>query len=375
MRKLDLYEDAIPLANELEQKCEALDWCRNEVIWVYTNGILKTFNENATLDEVLPIANRIMKLHPDGLAAKLVVFKVIKAAKNVSEWEVVNDWASKIDPKDLSTRPMKDDRGKEGWCDQSLWYNYRLNGLYESKKFPEVVRIADEAIPKFTKEKRFFLRLKALALHKLGKTEDSIAIFDGLCKHPKTDWWLLKEYADVMKDFGEPEKAYELMRRAARQGQKLEMMVSLFSDFGFLCRELKKDEEGYCYLLLSKLIREKNSWKVQPDILSAIDQLKTEIEYETFHQDIKSLYQKGKSYWDDAPSVNEERMHGEVRLGSPEKPFCLIYTTDRKSHFCFKRDLPKNLKDGDRVSFRIVPSFDKKKNVQSSKAVDISFEN
>lgn len=371
LRKLDLDEDAIRLAEELEEKCNTLVWCKNEVIWTYTNSILQKFNDDAKLDEVIPVANKIMNLHPDGLATKLVVFKVLKTAKKDNKWDVINEWVLKIEPVSLSDKPMINEKGKEGWCDQSLWYNYRLNGLFEIEQYNDVISISEEAIKKFSKEKKFFLRLKAKALNKLGNPE-SITIYAELCKHPRADWYMIKEYADVRKDNGEPDKAYELMCRAAQQGQKLDMMVSFYHDFGILAKDLKKNEEAYCYLLLSKLVREKNSWKVPSEILNTLDELKLNLNIESIPTDIQLIHQRCKSYWGNNNQNEDQVYRGKVQLGPKEKPFCFISVTQNESYFCFKSDLPTGVEDGDTVSFKRIASFDKKKNTQSWRANNLS---
>lgn len=370
LRKLDLDEDAIELAEELEEKCNTLVWCKNEVIWTYTNSILQKFNEDAKLDEVIPVANKIMNLHPDGLATKLVVFKVLKTAKKENRWDIINEWVLKIDPASLSDKPMIDERGKEGWCDQSLWYNYRLNGLLEKEKYNDVVSISEEAIQKFSKEKKFFLRLKAKALNKLGDPE-AIIIYTELCKHPRADWYIIKEYADLKKESGFLNEAYEQMCRAAQQCPKLDMMVSFYSDFGILSEELKKNEEAYCYLLLSKLVREENSWKVPPEIINTLNELKPNLNIESIPTDIRSLHQRCKSYWGNNNQKEDQVYRGKVQLGQKEKPFCFISVTKNESYFCFKSDLPIGVKDGDTVSFKRISSFDKKKNTQSWRAKNI----
>ena len=55
----------------------------------------------------------------------MVVFKILKSAKEVGKWDIVSEWADKLDPAKLSANPMTDDKVGEGWSDQALWYNYK----------------------------------------------------------------------------------------------------------------------------------------------------------------------------------------------------------------------------------------------------------
>ena len=77
LRKLELFNEAIILIDELIVKYPDFDWCRNEVIWTYILGRLDKINEEEPLERVVEIAKRIMSLNPDGSAAKLTVFKVL----------------------------------------------------------------------------------------------------------------------------------------------------------------------------------------------------------------------------------------------------------------------------------------------------------
>jgi hypothetical protein len=64
-------------------------------------------------------------------------------------------------------------------------------------------------------------------------------------------------------------------------------------------------------------------------------------------------------------------LQGRLTMGHSDKPFCFISSEGRDSYFCLKADLPKNIADGTVLIFDAVPSFDKKKNKHSWKAVNI----
>lgn len=154
LRKLELFGEAISFAQELIVKHPKFDWCRNEVIWTLISGVLYKLEENEPLEKVVETAQKIMDMNPRGLAAKMVVFKVLKSAKDYNDWETINEWVVKIDPNLLSTEPMTDSSGRKGWCDQSLWYNYRINGLVKQggkKEKEEAINTVDEILERFPK--------------------------------------------------------------------------------------------------------------------------------------------------------------------------------------------------------------------------------
>ena len=49
LRKLKLFDEAIIFADELIVKYSDFDWCQNEVIWTYIQGILDKINEEEPL--------------------------------------------------------------------------------------------------------------------------------------------------------------------------------------------------------------------------------------------------------------------------------------------------------------------------------------
>ena len=53
------------------------------------------------------------------------------------------------------------------------------------------------------------------------------------------------------------------------------------------------------------------------------------------------------------------------------RPFCFIKTQDNQSYFCSTSDLPKGAINNQSVRFEVKPSFDKKKNKETLKAVNV----
>ncbi len=384
LRKLELFDEALIFADELISKYPDFDWCRNEVIWTYIQGMLDKFDEEEPLEKVVEMTKRIMSLNPEGLAAKMIVFRVLKSAKSSNHWETVNEWVVKIDPDSLSAEPMMDDSGRERWSDQALWYNYRINGLVEKGDTKEAINAVDEILERFPKQRKFFLRLKALANHLLGNLPESEKIYQNLCSGYKPDWWILHEYAKVVRDIGRREDALKLMYQAASGQSKLESMVSLFADIGMLCKELAKYEEARAHLVLCKYVRNEKGWTVPEPIINTVDDLNRIIGNNKEPSSLKEALSICRREWSqllckgsDSESLSyknrkvKKGLVGKVNLCRRDHPFCFIIARDEQSFFCYKSDLPPDTIDGTEVSFDAIPSFDKKKNKESWKASNI----
>jgi len=387
LRKLELFDEAIPLAEDLIIKHPESDWCRNEVIWTFISGDLYKLGENESVEKVVETAKKVMDLNPHGLAEKVVVFKVLKSAKAHGNWGIVNEWVIKIDPSALSTEPITFETGRKGWCDRSLWYNYKISGLLKSggdKEAKEAIELVDEISGQFAYEQKFFLRLKALAFQKIGKLNAAEKIYEKLCDRGRPDWWMIHEKAKVVRDLGRTEDALELMYWAARSNRKLGTMVSLFADIGSLCKSMGKNEEARAHLVLCRYVREEKNWSLPGFILNDINELNEIIGNNKEPSSLKEALSICKSYWrslvgetselkgkiDDKRKIRKG-LSGKVNFGNLANNFCFIITKDKESFFCFKKDLSSDIKDGDDISFDAIPSFDKKKNKKSWRATNI----
>ncbi|MCD6398887.1 MAG: hypothetical protein J7L08_03095 [Candidatus Aenigmarchaeota archaeon] len=344
LRKLELFDEAIVLARVLIDKYPDFDWCRREVIWTLISGTLYKLEDTEPLEKVVKTAQEIMDFNPDGLAKKMVVFKVLKSAKSSNHWEIINEWVANIDPTSLSTEPMTDISGREGWSDQSLWYNYRINGLIQKGDPKEAIVLVNENLEHFPKQRKFFLRLKALANHRLGDLPESEKIYQELCNRYKPDWWILHEYAKVVRETGRSENALKLMYQAASNHPKLESMVSLFVDIGMLCKEMGQYEEARVHLVLCKYIRNEKGWRVPESVTDTINELDKIIGNKDQPSSLKEALGLCRTEWvkllgkdsnfkmlSDKKRRVKNGVVGKISLGRSDRPFCFINSKDGQS--------------------------------------------
>ena len=378
LRKLNDFDEALKLANELEPHCSELSWCKNEVVWTFISGLLCKVGEDEPLQKTLDIAERIMALGPEDKALELTVFEVLKHAKQKGDWNVVNEWVIEISPENISADPLQFDNGREGWSRQAQWYNYRVNSFIETGKYDDAIGIVENIRPKFPKERKFFIRLKAVACHRVGRLDEARQIYEDLCRNPHVDWWVLHDYAKLLKDANEPTQALELMYEAASSNSKLEGMVKLFEEIGTIAEELNRSTESLSHLYLAKYIREKNGWKLSQNLSSQLQKVGQAVPNVTPPADLKQALAKCRNIWNQhspksaAPkNIARRELKGKVAIGSPDRPFCFIRIDGSENYFCFKSELPAGAKDGDHVVFDIVPSYDKKKQKDSWKAVNV----
>ena len=192
----------------------------------------------------------------------------------------------------------------------------------------------------------------------------------------------MHEYAKVVRDESQKDEALKIMYQAANSHPKLEAMVTLLVDIGNLCKELGKNEEARAHFTLCKYVRDEQGWSIPHSIGSTIDELNKLIGNSYEPTSLKEALNLCRNEWkrvagkEEKLSLQRDRksrreLAGRVNSGKTNQPFCFIITQDKESFFCFKSDLPNDIKNNEEVIFNAVPSFDKKKNKESWKAVDI----
>lgn len=388
LRKQGLFEEALPLCNDIMREYTDSDWCTNEAIWTLVQGKLEKLNDSAGIEETISIAEAILALNPtDNSIRWRVVHRVLKKAKASKKWDLVSTWAYKVNPDQLSEVPMADGQGREGWCDKAIWNNYFIQSLVETGDQETAISLSKKAAEAFPRQDKFFKRLSALASLRIKRLIEAEQIYKDLCSTSRPDWWILHEYANVLREMGKNHEALQLMCKAAVSNKKLDLLVSLFSDMGCLCSELKMYEDARDHLLLSKFIRQAQGWSIPASVCSCISDLNHALEEVSPPIDLKVCLAKCRKFWfnilgvRDNPQIQSMKhkrirksLRGKLKLGPTGREYCFISSEGEESFFCFKSDLHQDFNEGQNVIFDAISSFDKKKQRQSWKAVNIRAE-
>lgn len=383
LRKLKQFQEAIPLAESLIGKFFEFDWINNEIIWTFIEGLLYPLTEEDSLTDVLDIANKILHLDPNQIASNIVIMRVCKTAKKEKKWSILDEWIQKIDPNSLQKNPIILPNGKEGWNQQGLWYLYCITTMIELGKNNEAFSYLEYALKNFPKQKKFFLRLRALAFSKSGKKEEALADYRVLCEVPHPDWWMLKEYADILSDLNRKDEALKIMFHAAQVRQDPGLMVVLFEAIGDIFNQRGNKENAILHYTLTKLLREERTWKIPDSLNKKLSELL--VNETTISSSREEIFQKCQAIWKQDlensgrfPSAQfthdvtlRRNISGKISLGRPDRPFCFINVGEGDSVFCYKDQLPLGVNDGDNVIVDARPSWDQKKNKRSWKAQNV----
>lgn len=289
--------------------------------------------------------------------------------------QIAIEWLKKVNPEDLSNDFIKNTK----WSDKSLWkYNYH-KALLKVGNYKEILLNIDDAINGFPYIKEFFLNLKAKSFKESEMYEDSAKIYEELIKY-KREWWICKDYADLLLRMNLKEKALKMLHLASLLNKSKKIMVKNYHRIGNICLELGREKEALCHFLLSKLIREKEGWSIPEDLESSIEILSNSFPDVYNIDSVSQMFSNCQEFWNEDAIINikdqkkdkieNKTFSGILNLGHANKPFCFINTSE-ESIICNKSILPSYLKNNDKVKCVAIPSYDKKKQKDSWRAIKV----
>ena len=380
LRKLNQFNDALILAKELKKMHQDHFWVKKELLWTYIQGELK---ENITFNRAKELSTELLELEPDDLALKIITRRMIKISIKEEEWREANNWLNRRSKESLTN----DNIGDSEWTEKTYWYYNKIKSLFELGESEECISYCDESatITKPRKTENLIIRMKAKALGQLSRFEEASKIYEVLCQG-RTDWWLLHEYAKILHSMGKKVEALKLMYKAASSFGQLDKLVSLFNDIGELCIELGYEKEALAHFLLEKTVRTEKEWNIKINLETKIKDLLEKIpQFKTIDrkQDLISICRKiwkqsgvniqsNEKNNKNLSSTRKTRknLRGIIQIKDVNRPFYFIQS-ENESIICFKSEIDSEFLNGDIVIFDAKPSFDKKKQKESWKAVNV----
>jgi len=324
----------------------------------------------------LHFANEIIKLNPDLFAVRLVAMAVMKVAKGKKKWDVVFEWANKINPADLSTEPQIFD-GKRGMSQRETWYVGRARALLELERFDDARVFAQQGIVEFPDE-LFLARTAALALARSGKLDEAADELRKLLNHRRADWYIKADLADVEFSRGNRAEAFRIMSDAVSNSQDDEYKLGCFVTLGKIALEMGKLDITAEHVALAKAVRAANNWSISPELAqleqNVIKAYKDANEpFPSLPSDVKELSKICHQRWREGASEGLEYIKGTLKPFDPEKKFAFIKPDNGKEDvFVLLRNIPRNCaKEGARLEFILEKSFDQKKNRESTQAAKV----
>lgn len=373
LRKTGQLEEAERIARAALEKYPEDRYAKAELSRILYEQLKPALNEG-NLARAIDLANQIFLLNSDKNILVRVVLSVMKVAKRRGRWEIVLEWADRLAPEDLDNQPQVIE-GKRYISNRETWYVGRARALLELHRFEEARLFAQKGLTEFPDE-IFLRRIIALSLARSGNLESGIAEMRQLLGHPRFDWYMKSELAEMEFQAGNYDEAYRLICEAMlATRQNSEYKLKYFVTLAKIALALNKTEVAAAHITLAEEVRKSQGWKIPSDLT----QTKREIlqacapKWPDLPKDVVKLEQLCRRYWQAGRDEGLEFYSGTV-LPYPEgRAFTYIKRDDGGGDvFVLVRDLPpESQHPGSRVKFALAKSFDRKKQRESVQAIRV----
>lgn len=310
----------------------------------------------------------------------LSLFKILDYLneKAIYNPEPILYWTEKLNPDFLETTPFKftDNEGKERELASKKedWYFLRSKALYENRDFADCISLSEMALQSFTKfhyDNDIWLRRNiALSKAQLGDIDTAKEELKSLLKR-KNEWFIQKEIAELYKKQNKIDDAIKYAVDAALNFGDPDKKMNLHKLLAELLKEQNKIQEAKPHIELVYKIRFSNQWKIDSELLDLVSFYNIDTNN---IPDEKELLRKLKKIWENLKFGSQEVLKGIIKTIISEGRAGFVETENKKSYFFNTKDFKGKrdlIQQGQKVSFFLEDSFDKKKNQPTKNAVNV----
>lgn len=301
-------------------------------------------------------------------AYTLSIFKVLDYLYAQNDYYSLVSWIEKIDPNLLDQKRFESNdriyRSKK-----EKYYDYASKAYLECDDFEKCIKVSKEALyalNKFTNNSDVWYRWRIAKSYKeLLENKDALKYLEEVVK-VKKDWFVQKEIAENYYILGEDEKALDYICAAVLTNDPLTIKVNLYHLAYKILEELNP-ELALKHAELFYAIKLENDSQIPDDI--------EELGIDEDNLDKDELNLEIKDYWSQYKFKDQQLQYGTITKIFEHGKSGFITSDDNESVYFnvyeFKGD---NLDVGQYVSFYTEKSFDKSKNRESIKAINIRSE-
>lgn len=368
------YEDALTIYEKhYQENPEVLNnWDKIFYSWSLYQLYIKDSQDEDKLYESAELVTELIT--QDDLNKKpvcaytLSVFKVLDKLYEQKDYYNLIFWLEKLNPELLDQKRYEaNDRVYRS--KKEKYYDYATKAYFEIEDFEKCIEVSKEALSglnKFTNNSDVWYRWRIAKSYKeLLENTEALKYLQEVVK-VKKDWFVQKEIAENYYILGEDEKALDYICAAVLTNDPLTIKVNLYHLAYKILEEINpelalKHAELFCAIKLE------NDSKIPDDI--------EELEIDEDKLDKKKLNREIKEYWSEYKFKDQELQYGTITKIFEHGKSGFITSNDNQSvYFNVYEFKGENLNVGQYVSFYTEKSFDKSKNRESVKAINIRSE-
>lgn len=380
LRKLKLPSEGLSFASSIPPQFFSLGWINLEMSWTIADQVANLSEKSLPLENIDHEAEKILEFEAAEQAVNKIAFELMKSAKENKKWDILLKWVNVVNPASLSREGLILPDGKKGWSFLGRWTNYKITALIETGSAEESVQLSKAAIDNFPNHKKFFAYNLFRAYSKLEDYENAEKAFNDLRIITRPDFYMFHEYGMMLVNSGKIDEGIHYLIKSVKGSQKPEYLVGYYADLGDAFKKIGKNDEARIHYLLAASVRVKNNWSIPPKLQESLDNMQIDSVGVNIDELISNCNDCWMKYSNNVngfkKQISEEKpletdVEGIIYLGIESRDYFFINPPDSEGIIGFKNELTENFKDRSQVIFDIVPSFNKKRNEWSSKAINV----
>jgi tetratricopeptide (TPR) repeat protein len=279
------------------------------------------------IEVLIPILLSINNDYSKTLTSNLfsIVLKSEKK-KPTPNWKLMNDFCNNFNPENLSTECSTIQVERKGQLkdmelasDMENWFAYKTKSLLKIGEWQECFDTSKKALETIESfhysNDVWFARRIALAKKNLGNTEETINELQTILRKKK-EWFVQKELSELYFEKEDFEKAFKYSIDAITNFGPIEFKVDLLYLLGRIHKNKSESELAFKHFSLSKLIREKEEWKVPQKLFDELNQFEqqaiTVSEINKLKSDLNKYWNSFKPKQKNPSKSNPNIQNGEV---------------------------------------------------------------
>lgn len=361
---LKIYENVFSQFSELFNLNDLISYC-----WVIYQVHVKQFvDENDLFEAVERICELIPQADLNNVNTCPYTFSVLKVMDYLykqNEYYNIPYWAEKLNPEYLDEK-RSSFKGRMCRSRIEKYYDYLSKSYLECAEWEECIEISTEALKSldvFTNYGDVWHHWRiAKSLRELNQSKKALTHLEEVIK-VKKDWFIYKEFVENYYILNDAEKALKYVSGAVLTNDPDKMKVNLYYLIYKLLAESNPDI-AFRHAELYYLIKLENNSEISSDI--------EDLYIDEDELDKDKLTKEIEEYWSNYKYQNRELHYGTITKYFDDRGFGFIADENDESIFFHKKEFKgDNVHVGQLVSFYTEMSFDKSKNKQSIKAVNV----
>jgi tetratricopeptide (TPR) repeat protein/cold shock CspA family protein len=352
-------------------------YIRTEMNWLLYDSKFKAAFEKKDLGQTVFLAKKLIGFPQDDFMTKIVSDKIVELSKERKQWDVLLEWAQKIQVSTLSPDKKTSSDGKSYMSEKEKWFINVSRAYLESEQYDKAVEYSNSGLSEF-EESTHLQRTKALGLINLGQINEGKRLLNLLLKDDTRSWYVYSDLAEVEYKEANYSECLRLLSLAVDNRQSEKYKITSYLQLAVTAYKMSNFEFALLHAKLAQLIRQKEGWKESDELSNLISQIKERLESKKFDEisgiSVQSKLSKlCESARNQVIEKYESRETGVVGQVIPGKDFTFIRIDGTNTDIFVKiNEIPSSLRvPGSHVSFVKVPSFDRKKQQDSLKAIKL----